>query len=224
MSVGKTSYIERIDALKIVYLGGRHKRLPITYLLDALGCRHLAGTTDGYHFSSPCQPPVENEQLVRRTLVMALQTHVEIDGLRDDGFSILDGLSRNERWRECLETMEDAYNLVLLLLDFIEALSNPEPVVEKAKFLCGVESGAVCILEQWLSPLAPGAQGYTLPTSKALCPALFGSAWCELVLGPPDANWNDRGMIYTHRPPFLPGLLPAHLEAADLPLPDMVSP
>lgn len=218
-------YAERVAVLTKAYLA-RRSREPVTDLLSALGCCHLKPKFPFSHMVDPAQPPRSDESLVRRTLVAALRSHVEKDGVRDDGFAILEGLSRNERWRECLSTTDDAYNLSLLLLDFISSVEIGETDSEKARFLVAVKPGACSIFYDWVGSSGLGSDtpfgAPELPTCMQVCRALFGSAWCDLVLCPPGTKfWNDRGMISTHKPPFRPGLLPDHLDQHAAPLPDM---
>lgn len=218
------TYAKTIADLTSVYLK-RRDREPVTELLGALGCCHLKAKFPFSNVVQSSQTSLEDEPLVRETLVLTLRSHVEKDGVRFDGYAILEGLSRRERWRDCLFTLDDAYNLTLLLLDFMAAVETGEDDTEKTRFLQAVLPGAFQILWEWThSPEWKmwDKSALEIPGSLQICRAFFGSAWCDLVLCPPGTKfWNDRGMISSHRPPFLPGLLPEHLDAAVVPLPDM---
>jgi hypothetical protein len=174
----------------------------ISPLTTALGCRHVDLGEMTWRADSPVQPSFKDEALVSAILVQALRSHMCATVYRppEDGFAILDGLSRNERWRYCLRSIDDTYYLGALLaymtIDKIEGCTS---------IFCGV-------VNAWLKPPTPWM---SYPPAQVFITAMFGQAWPAIALqNDISRQWNIGSIILKERPPFVAGLSSA--QDADL--------
>lgn len=177
-------------------------------LAHFMGCRNLI-YANGYRLVAPEQPRSNCEDVTRAALVVML---MHIDGVGPDsdirGLSVLDGLLRNDRWRACLETPSGAYAFVALAARVIAlpdasamaVISSEKDWLElhmETTFLAGD------VLKEWLLP--PSEARMLSP--RMLAAALFGEAWCNIVIDGVRNLRLDRVIAET-RPPFVHGLLP----------------
>lgn len=201
------SYPEDIAQLADTYITRRTPSQSIAPLAAALGCRRINVGRGGWYHQSVKQPLPGFEPLVCQTLIDALRSHVcsSVPIASEDGLSILDGLSKNNRWRAALTNIDDAYCLAALLLnttfdgdDVCEALSRG-------------------IVNAWLLTDAPFVE---YPDLETLSAAFFGDPWTSLVIGEPSFfAWDVIDTVMAMRPPFVGSLVPCQAIDGPLPLP-----
>lgn len=186
-------------------------------LLHALGCvdvEHMSGIP-----TSPAATDPLHEDLVTETLRLALRKMFDGSGWTYESISIqlLDGLSKNNRWRLCLETIDDAYALASLLFVFSIELSVPRTASGERVLEQVIKPAACAMLTGWFQPEVPMTD---VPVARDLAQMLFGEAWCYLVVENSfNSPSNIKHLMQAHRPPFLPRLLkgPAETVQPDLP-------
>lgn len=213
MTIFAPSYEE-----KIAILVGQHliegEKDDLAPLLSVLGCSHLDGDT------SFEQPPACEELLVTNTLLHALHWYCDVQGHMVDGVLILDGLLRGQRWKSCLTSTRGAICLTIVLLEFFNGRDSDGYFSYAKGLRSRMLPGVLSLLNEWLRPVVPLKE----PSSvDVLLPSLFGAAWCTIHLTDDSDLWNARLMILNHQPPFVPGLLPAHLTPCAQMLPDLGS-
>jgi hypothetical protein len=191
---------------------GEYVHIPLGELATDLGCR--SGLPNDLRVSTPPQPKPEDEDLVVTSLISALRTSVDRYCDDTDKESIIDGLLRNDRWRACLNTPEDAYCLAQVLIMFFHNMDLEEGYLT---FRASMAEGVRDAVSQWIRPRELPAKMSAMEMARLL----FGVAWCELRLESNATKWEINPIIRSDRPPFMPGLLAAHLEADVLPLPTM---
>jgi hypothetical protein len=196
-------------------------------LLFALGCHELCRDPSisdrEWSFSSPVQPDTQYEDIVRKQLIEALRWHgAQVPPHDEHGFSILNGLLRNECWRFALLNVEDAYTLANILTAVAElAVRDPLGTQYKEMLLSCVVPDALLMLGAWIACPLP----LTTPlTVELVWRSLFGDAWFDFQVH----DLNDLSCIFLDnrlpRPTFLPGLVPAQAEVSAVALPDMDGP
>lgn len=232
----RPSYETKIANLRLTHLA-----LPsgsIWPLLDALGCACLDDETgvDVYGVSrnwfptTPKRTRRVHEALIGETLALALDTCAREAAFIEQGnddidFSLLDGLSKHRRYLSCFNTEEGSYHLALLLFNVTErtrrSAADPDQHGNRDNYLFAMDkagSEAFCrLVNDWLKPAKPFLK---TPSTEILMRVLFGDALCDLVGSDVAHSMVRSGM----RPPFMPGLLPAHLESAPHPLPGLDTP
>jgi hypothetical protein len=223
------TYEESVASLvhKFLYNKAGVMRTPAP-LWHALGCLHVATATDhGFVFVTPPQPAPAHEDLVVKTLLLAmhLQTPLTIVEPPDNVASILDGLLRHDRWRHCLGSHGTAIEFATLLTAFSESAAGSTC----CRILLRQVAVPVCsVLNAWLKPEAPFSGGPVEGPAAAykMALAMFGDAWCALALSglTDEQHWKIPQIILAQRPPFLPGLLPEHLTQANFSLPVLDTP
>jgi hypothetical protein len=182
-----------------------------------LGCRYLAinrtpGSASHWEVFEAAQPEEKYENVVTAALVDVMRVN-EVTKPFAEGFFILDGLSRQRRWRACLLTMDDAHDLSVLLAQYSvcsrKSMSAPLP----GMFL-EMHPAILAVLNEWTTPETP----YTdFPELSALACALYGNAWVDLCV-PEKCETDDfRRLVRSMRPPFLPGLVAADSAGYKLP-------
>jgi hypothetical protein len=213
------TFQETIATLADQYLSDRTAETQIKPLLVALGCTHLNANETAVQYQSPNSPPksAANEELIARTLVRALYTQ-PMDGTHfpEDGFSLLIGLSANQRWRVCLESLDASYELAVALLSSCIA----SPSIDAGLVLMSAADNHICaLLNDWVSPVKPFRHA---PDPLVVARCLFGEAWCSLSLEEfPQPSYSLPHIVRSQRPPFLAGILPARLETAAIGLPTL---
>lgn len=209
MKIPAPNYAETIDLLVARFLLN-DKNDDIESLVAALGCSYSDSDSASLHV--PNQPDPSNEYLVQATLLQAIRWHSTVDGYISDGIALLEGLIRNDRWRQCLKNTNDAVVLSALLMDFA--------VGEKyAGKLHALVSPGVCgILNSWLLPPSP-IEAPLSPTELAR--ALFGDAWYDISIGHCSDELTVGRFVLSSKPPFRPGLLADHLNDHVQQLPDL---
>lgn len=219
------AYAIRIDDLVRTYITERDPRSYIVPLLSALGCRHLAEDDRGdWEACTPLQPPEIEEPVIASTLLLALGAHMRLVGSRkstltieDEGVAILDGLSRHNRWRACLNDPRAAYDLASVLM----LGEDKNETTSVAKLASEVRPAAVEMLNAWVMP---AVSFNVMPSSREVAEALFGGPWCAFALDSEDLS--DEVIVEafrTDRPPFRQGLVlgVTAAEAVSLPVLDV---
>jgi hypothetical protein len=188
------------------------------HLTAVLGCVTFEQTGAGWRCILAHQPPEVYERVVSDQLRYALRRQVSRgdESRPQDGASILDGLARNGRWISCVESLDEAYRLAEVLIDF-----NAFHAFLPAE--CRTSTGGTTIIKDWL--------GVDMESSGELADdlvarAIFGNAWCDLILSVPadrrSNRWAIISLVENHRPPFIAGLLPQRLEPNSYSLPEIV--
>lgn len=188
------TYAERIDYLVDRCLVNNQGFADRIDLLASLGCRYNLHVCD-----APLVPSPEDEPHVRRALLLALR-ELSAMSTYQERFSVLDGLAKNERWRDCLSTLDDSYSFAKLLLDY--TCSDEDTGLCRA-----VQPGICTMLTAWLKPCSPFT---THPSTHDLARSLFG-AWCDFGLPEHDDlggfDWYIGRAVCSEKPPFKPGLV-----------------
>jgi hypothetical protein len=188
-------------------------------LAKAFGCRYLELDNGWYTLKQPSEPLPADEAVTRRMLIKAMHAFLgsKNRNYTDDGFSILDGLTKNNRWRECLSVMESTRDLAELVMDFA-LYSN-----YKHQLRSPIASGVCALLNDWLQPAAPYD---AMPTGAALARTFYGDVWANLLLNEDDPTdkWKIPDIVRNTTPPFLHGVAPAQTdgEVAAMELPAMI--
>lgn len=208
------NYAEQIEVLAKQCLVNPSKRGDRAILFNALGVMHvdLHGT---WRLIQPLRPNALFSDLVLDTLVRAMRFVVSEDCRAEPyagGASVLSGIVSGTRSPDFFTTLDDAYYFVLLLLSCAKVYpySWSSPAFNRLRNEVSCHAGAY--LTQWLKPIVPFQK---IPQGAVLAEALFGAAWCSLMLDTDRLDGWEVGLVIMHqRPPFLPGLLPAALEAS----------
>lgn len=184
-------------------------------LAAALGCRNSAAYNE-WRVGALRQPPPRYESLLRKTLLHCLQWYVDDTlWMSDDALAILDGLTKQDRWRYCLADRDGAYKLALLLT--VVASVDSESTDTNSMLKRAIEKPACALLNAWLRPKTP----YTsIPPAESLVATMFGDAWFAMTLGGVSVL-QAPALINAMRPAFAPGLLPSELDVAAAPLPEL---
>jgi hypothetical protein len=183
-------------------------------LAKTLGCRCMI-TGETWVIQDALESQPGHEQVITSALIEVIHSDIVCDlSMVEDSFALLDGLSKNDRWKTCLHNLGDAYEFAGVLLEFsFQAEVYEFRCPHKFQVVAGV---ALPILNTWLRP---NFQLTTQPHVRPMVSAMFGEAWISLM-DPADME-GGRAIhaIREHRPPFLPNLLPAHLAAVAETLP-----
>jgi hypothetical protein len=193
-------------------IDGDLKRSATLELLNRLGCQTAWST----HGRTVTQPDAADEPLVRKTLVHCLLRFigdVESDLHYQDGWSILDGLVRNDRWRDALQTLKGSYALVYLVTTVSQEYADVyksargSTFFERRQQLLSIKDPFCDLLNNWLHPSAPFSE---VPEAETMIRAIFGDFWFELAL----ADRADMAILWPSairalHPPFLPDITPA---------------
>lgn len=222
-----TPYVDLISVLARVHLRRPYTVTSMEPLLSALGCcgipsRHGWGPLK---LSTPAQPDPAYEAFTCNALLAAMRFHVEYATTEvlvpgpEDGFSILDGLLKNSRWKTCAQNEQDARNLIWLLITLSTHRRDKEQLA-MCKLADMVFVSAAAMLNEWLQPDIPFDDRFD---TEHLLQSLFGNAWCNLVYPQLQQRHAYRlaTLVYQLRPPFLPGLLPEQPAQAALELPSL---
>lgn len=225
-------YEDTLNALVETHLGNNRTRATrINDLSEHLGCRYLLIGGD-LEIRGLRQPAACHEPLVRAALLHYLRSQMRPTLPKmywEDELPLMDGLARNERWRACLENMDDAYHLAALFLRFSQTYwrdGDKYSTGDKALLRSEIDAGAFNAFTQWVSPgTTPDRSwgpGQWTPEPVLIASALFGAAWCNLAFTGSVVTVEEvETAMRLHRPPFQPGLVPAQVDAPALGLPDL---
>jgi hypothetical protein len=214
------TYEEKIAALVDQYITRRAGGKSISRLASALGCSNVPLVSDKFEVDYPTQPGEQHEALVRRTLVHALHSHMAAETpFSEDLLAIIDGLSKNDRWRDCLNTEDDAYEFAMLMLYYVRAREKGYLSTRGMQLASSIWGSVWVILNDWLSL---EDRFMTLPSTAALANAIFGAPWCDVVLSNVDDSTGPLlRIIQTTRPTFTKGLLPEYAQPTRVELPSL---
>jgi hypothetical protein len=219
MTDAELLYQTKVTDLLNAYLAGKSSFM---HLAAVIGCR--VNNFGGDPIELPLQPAWEHDAFLRSVLLDYLRCHATKKAdWSDNGYALLDGLVRHARWRECLNTMDDAYAFAGLLLEFSFA-ADMTVAPRGAAFRQAVTPDVCFALKDWL-PTVTCLQTDLFPTTEVLARALFGDLWCDMML--PDVGLeyhNCASKITAYRPEFRPGLLPVGAESANEILPGLEMP
>jgi hypothetical protein len=192
--------------------------LPI--LAQALGCRTrklLWSCND----DAPTQPDLIFEPLVVETLLTALRHHIGSRNDDSNGESILNGLLKNNRWRACLESIEDAYNFVFIVACSYTHFENDKNRKNKNELQAHNIEPLRKVVIKWFG--LSEAEGEHMTTALFL-ERTFGSLWCEFALAEDMLLGDIVKIVSDVHPPFMPDVLPAHFQLVSQPLPSFEMP
>lgn len=232
MSNGHSEYIASAERR---YLVNNNGHTSIEPLLFALGCPTMQGEAADRSIRYPERPTADTEPLIRETLKRAMVfIATEMAGGSSrfvDGNYILVALSEQDRWADCLQSEEDAYALVILLQRFAfiaDAFINPLMATKAnidSDYFYEVSAPKISkFLNVWLNPTTPFGEDCAGLTLESFRRAVFGDAWCDLVLTEDMVDFFGEAVILTERPPFMPGLLPAQVDVVFEELPALNRP
>lgn len=187
---------------------------PLTPFAEFLGCAHerLSPERVEYIENNPPQPSPEHEPLVLAALLQALRAvYPSCEKGLYDVLPILDGLCRNQRWKVCLESLTDAYAFAALVVHFVVAGNMEFDLLERSR-----------LFESWPPGMDSATMAAKPTTLRAIVNAMFGSAWLDIRFSAESYSaLYLADIIVEERPPFAPGVLPAHLEQTAVPLPGL---
>jgi hypothetical protein len=190
---------------------GEYINVPIVPLATELGCRSAIEVLSAeigrpVRIHNPTQPDPVYEDLVSRALLEVLRISYTAHADHEARDSVLDGMLLKNRWRLCLETQDDAYRFAETLVTFHYNLQEDSGY---RTFRTTIAPDVRNAVVQWVSPRFVPEQLTVLEIARLM----LGSAWCDLRLDNEPTRWAVNKLIWAERPPFMPGLLPAHLEA-----------
>jgi hypothetical protein len=211
-----TPYEKQIENLVQLHLrDDPNGRRPFSTFAAALRCRNSAAY-DEWRVGALRQPPPRYEALLRKTLLHCLQWFVDDTlWMSNDALSILDGLSKQERWRHCLANPDSAYHFAMLVI--VVAAVDSEATDTNSMLKRAIDKPVCALLNEWLRP----KNAYqSIPSAETLVCAMFGDAWSALTLGGVDPL-QAPALILRLRPAFAPGLLPSEVVAVAESLPEL---
>lgn len=192
---------------------------PMTPLITALGGHYLDRACKPWFYIETPQPPDESEPLVIKTLLAIVRSRVvRLDTLSDSEFLAFWALLTKQRWRVCLDNLEDTYMLAQVALRVCATTAESQwykPLREPfAPVLCEM-------LNEWIKP---DEAFVWYPEVEALAAAMFGEGWCSFILAPNiEAGIAPQISVVRSRPPFLDGLVALHCEAPLMVLPEVLA-
>jgi hypothetical protein len=189
-------------------------------LARALGCCNHRYTRK-WVTDVPPQPNPVYEPLILQTLLTALRYHAGARNDDSNGESILNGLLRNNRWRACLESLDDAYKFVAVVACFYANFESGILNNNKNDLQSHNIEPLKKVIVEWLGVSAAESEKMT---KMLFLRQTFGNLWCEFALSENMPLWDILPIISAVRPPFVTGLLPAQLETAAQTLPCLEAP
>lgn len=118
--------------------------------------------------------------------------------------TIVDGLSRSDRWRECLKNRASAYSFVVAIIQFFETglASKARSYAEHAHH----RTVAIALNQVLVTWLAPDDKD-TRYNRRTLASALFGEAWCVFTIDSLGRRESVAAVLESKRPPFVSGVV-----------------
>lgn len=173
-----------------LWSGNRQTLASFQPVAKLLGLQYMEADAN-YNIIVPRQPEEKLEPVVREALALVAMFNDEtsLSG-KFTAASILEGLLRNDRWRNCLSTQERARGLVML-------------AVPMTRYNSVVTTDIQRVLNVWLKPQGP----YEVFSPRSLACALFGEPWCALVYDGLRDRMELGPIIESTQPQFLEGLL-----------------
>jgi hypothetical protein len=189
-------------------------------LMGALGCHSVWGEISKFNPVNK-QPPESQEPLVLDRFLCILRD-TAADPINKSCMSLIDGLSRNNRWRACVLDNDLAHDLAFVLATATAAM-GPLAGFRKNTIYKTVLAPAVCkMLNAWLAPSEAFKEP---PTVSVLARAMFGDPWCAINGIDGCDAYEAADIIRASRPRFLVGLVPTQSgEDIAVELPTMEAP
>lgn len=212
-----TNYSEQVSMAMAQWQVGIRTDENLIGLAKLLGCYSVNLGIDT-ELSQPDQPSADDEKIVSDALRKMLSLYVSDEGGPDNiETTIIDGLSRHERWRACLDNRASAYAFAVIILRFFEngLASRAKSYAEHAHHRTVALTLNEVLLE-WLKP-----ESDVVYTRRSLASALFGEAWCVYTVDTLGRRDSIAKVVESKRPPFVPGALRFDLDLLDENLPDM---
>lgn len=215
------SYIEKISNLLHRRKTEDSDKLRPTFfgIMHLLGCQTKWGVRN-YKVS---QPSTVDDAFVRKTLVELLCEHVS--ELSDDelaGWSIIDGLTKNRRWCEALQSLEGSYALAYLAASVAQDILKVDQSAEGSSYrerreqILSLRMPLCTLFNEWLKPVS---RYKDVPSTEVLFRAMFGDIWFELFLAhTPDMEIFWPSAVRARRPQFMEGITMAARESDAAPL------
>jgi hypothetical protein len=190
------------DALIVPYNEAASTMSIPAALTSTLGCATcLWSIKAGFKEYRTRQPAKAHEPTVVNTLVtLARFSHREKAPSHISSLAILEGFTRNNRWRSCTTSNSDAQALAHLLVAVaarIHVQKRFAKVALETQWWCVAEPVVCSLLNAWLNPDIKYVES---PTLEALAPLLFGEDWARMVAAIADGEVTE-GLIATLRPP-----------------------
>jgi hypothetical protein len=165
-----SDYAQLVAESLRAHITERQPSRSLTPLGAVLGCRVL-GAGGKLLPASTVDPAYED--LISQTLVTAFLALKEPASWTNyDRFAILDGLTKNQRWRQCIDTKNRIDLLVSLLLRFSYGSGH---------MYRDMQEGVTDLLNDWLVPAVKIAGR---PTLEQVVSLLYGPAWWSVCVEP----------------------------------------
>jgi hypothetical protein len=130
------------------------------------------------------------------------------------------GLLKNDRWRDYLYSESKGHLLTSMLARYLHRIWEDNAVLlseSDVNMDVALRQELHAVLKQWV-----GVASCTYDASQRdLACALFGEAWCSLVLDTGASDVRLANLIETEQPTFLPGILAYANEQVPLHLPSL---
>jgi hypothetical protein len=204
--------------LMATYLENTDDPSRIWPILNLLGCPYIERVRGVTQVLRSKPPHRESEGLVYETLVHLLRTVVPEEGFfrnPEACFSVLAGLAFNDRWRQCLGSIDSAYLLAASLVEFC-LMSSTSNSGERLRE--DVSINVRHIIKEWAGLVI---HSWDPPQPDMIAIALFGGTWLDIAVGGTHPYFEIPDAIRSQRPPFLAGLVPAQVEVAAISLPGL---
>jgi hypothetical protein len=192
------SYEDKIAALVAKHVTTRSRFSFMAPIAEALGCRTEDSALNRYE---PDQPPVEDESLVAQTLLTMLESLLPYDAWSPDELSVLDGMCKNRRWEQCIQSPGHARLLAVILLRY----TCVDGTVTATGQMRWTKNDVTAMRREWLKIDAPQ------PNVEQVARAMFGDPWWYFEVeeaGLAISQGAIPGLVQRTRPAFLPGLIP----------------
>jgi hypothetical protein len=187
-------------------------------LLMALGCSTLFRQDHEWIYTGPRPVSEDDEPLVRETLVNLLAQLADNHQIWSQSqYSLLDGLSRHDRWRACLADREQTYMLAAIVLHYSHCSAHSSNALTRS-----MSEDVHCMLSSWLNPKTSWPR---MPSLEETATAMFGDAWWDFVVvsaaGADKTLFKKALSMTMMRPDFLPGAVSFFPTPHTLTLPPM---
>jgi hypothetical protein len=204
-------YEEQLASLVAKYVHGHTWQNPgIEPLTQALGCMTCVYVDDGWSLVDPPQPPEGSEAVVRNALSLAMRIpNVAFGKDCSSTFAVLDGLSKKQRWRMCLQNTDDAFTLATMLISYVCQRRNENLAYSVRQHRNAIEDSVLAIINEWAKP---NDDFGCFSSREQLAHLLFGDVWCDLfLLGEKLDQYQFMDRIASLHPPIRLDLLPPEL-------------
>jgi hypothetical protein len=161
----------------------------------------------------------EDEEVVKQSWLIVLQQHDATTTLAATvELHILEGLLTNNRWRELVQSEQDAYVFLGMIARYLRCqVSNGGTAMPLSDYRVHGAIGGLLrwSLSDWIQPRCIKGE----LTERDLACAFFGDVWCDLIY---DVRENGSSLVTLMdetAPPFLPGRISSDNERVAMALP-----